>query len=102
MIDQYGQPIPPLSLIPCELPYDYDELIQCIEADWYDVYISQDTDKTSIYLMVSDLQLAWLDEDYYITWDGQTSEELGGKVVEIVKVNDGLKRWSEEDGFYHV
>jgi len=104
MIDQqYGQPVPPLSLIPCELPSDDDELRQYTDADWYDVYISQDPDEEpTVYLMVPDLQINQPDETYYITWDGQVSEDLGGKIVEIMKVNDVLKRWSEEDGFYHA
>ena len=103
MIDQYGQPVPPLSLIPCELPSDDNEMKQYADADWYDVYIRQDDEETpTIYLMVADPQLDFPDDTCYITWDGTVSEDLGGIVVEIMKVDDVLKRWSEKDGFYHA
>jgi len=40
--------------------------------------------------------------DYYIHADGTVSEELGGTLIEVFKVNDILKRWSIEDNFYRA
>lgn len=109
MIDQYGQPVPSLSLISQEdtlypeFQMSEKERQQYLDVNWYDVYISQKPDEPlNVYLMLPDQDINNPDEDYYITWDGIVSEELGGVIMEIVKVDNVLKRWSEEDGFYHI
>ena len=101
MIDQYGQPVPPLSLLPLYDGLVDAEIKRVVNATWYDVLISQDPDsEPTTYLMAPTKDIAVL--QYGVLWDGKVNEDLGGEIIEILRINDVLKRWSEEDGFYHA
>jgi len=105
--DQYDEKVPTLYLIG-HLPYPEDESIvkRIVNADWYEVAINQSggEDEPTWYLMANAKQLEPLEDidldiDYWYAY-GVVSVDLGGIVVEVLKVNDVLKRWSVEDGFY--
>lgn len=106
MKDQYNEKVPELVLIP---QFDLEDLTEeflsiIYGSDWYDVNIDQDEETPTAYLMAPWEQIWGLGYDYL--WvnpeDEIVGEELGGVLIEIMKVPDNLKRFSFEDGFYHA
>lgn len=100
--DNTGQPIPKLYLIDLEVSCMDEELVKrVIETDWYIVSIDDDDGK---YLMANASQLEAIGGldfgDYVIYPDGTVSKDLGGVLMEVVRVDDVLKRWSTQDDFY--
>jgi len=90
MNDQYGNKVPD-DLIALERGLDgfTDEEIKIIvNARWYEVYHSHGED---LAVSLSEIQ-GIIDGNY----------PLGDTPIEILLINDVLKRWSIEDGFYHA
>jgi len=96
MLDQYDKPIPDdLVLLPnINLLSDHNVRLVA-NAVWYDVEVDLEPDSKEngecIILCASAEAIDYLSED-----------SPCGKVVGILRVNDVLKRWSPEDGFYHA
>lgn len=109
MIDQYGDEVPTLFLIGHlygdMYPIEDSIISHIVDADWYEVAINQDDgeEEPAWYLMANAEQIEPIEEfDCYGNYtyrNGKISKDIGGTVVEILKVNDVLKRWDEEDGF---
>jgi len=94
--DQGGNKIPDDLVVLPEIGFlEREEIAIITTADWYDVKIDQgdDEDQPITYLMASAKAI-----DYFSDID---LNELGGIPIEALKVDDRLKRWSVEDGFYH-
>ncbi|HUW45771.1 MAG TPA: hypothetical protein VMW50_08245 [Dehalococcoidia bacterium] len=88
MQDQYGQNIPDdLVRIP-DYTHLIDEEIKLVaNADWYEVFLADDRTLLCVSARAID----------YLSEEGDFSHCC---IAEILRVNDVLKRWSEEDGFY--
>ena len=86
MKDQYENKVPDdLVALSCGIDrFDDDELKIIVNARWYEVLYSYGED-----LAVSFEEI-----------QGLIDEPLGDTPIEILLINDVLKRWSEEDGFY--
>ncbi len=90
MNDQYGNKVPD-DLIALERGLDGftdEEVTIIVNAQWYEVWHSHGQD---LAVSFSETQ-GIIDGDY----------PLGDTPIEILLVNDVLKRWSIEDGFYHA
>lgn len=90
MNDQYENKIPDdLIALECGLDrFTDDEIEIIVNARWYEVTHSYGQD---LAVSFSEIQ-GIIDGDY----------PLGDTPIEILLVNDVLKRWSIEDGFYHA
>ena len=99
MNDQYENKVPDdLVVLPELYRLSESEIKIVVNADWYDVYLDQDPDPNeseTIYLMASAKAINYLKNHIDI-------QELGGIFVDVIIVNDVLKRWSIEDEFYHA
>lgn len=94
MKDNYGEQVPDdLVLIPVIEHLDESKIKMVVNADWYDVIVYMGDGETCTVLCVSADAVDFLSED-----------TLSGEPVEILRVNDVLKRWDAEsgDGFYHA
>jgi len=90
MNDQYGNKVPDdLIALECGLDrFDDDEVKIIVDAQWYEVTHSHGQD---LAVSFSEIQ-GIIDSDY----------PLGDTPIEIMLIDDCLKRWSIEDGFYHA
>lgn len=88
MLDNYGEQVPDdLVALTCGIDrFDDKELKIIINARWYEVW-----HKWGQNLAVSFDEVA-----------GLIDEPLGDTPIEVLRVNEVLKRWSIEDGFYHA
>lgn len=101
MRDNYSDPVKTLVLLN-QYQVDLNDpcfLKEVTNANWYNVAIDQDGDEPTWYLMAD---INDPSNEYFVREDGSASSELGGVVVEVMRVNEVLKRWSEEGGFYHA
>ena len=101
--DQYSEKIPDdLVVLPEVNGLTIKGLETVLNADWYEARMSQepeDPNDITPYLMASAKEIkAVIHND----WQDMDLEIVGGIVIEILSVNDCLKRWSIEDGFYHA
>ena len=103
MNDQYGNKVPNDLVVLPELDGLTDDVVKIImSVDWYDVYLDQDPDpdeSETIYLMASAEKIGCFENIIDIA-------ELGGIFVDVVIINDILKRHDAGneygDGFYHA
>lgn len=92
MIDNYGEEVPTdLVLIPDIEHFDNDEVRLIVDAVWYDVVAGINE---NIWLCTSAAQINNLSDDSIDHYDGP--------IIEVMRINDVLKRWNDEDGFYHA
>lgn len=86
MLDNYGEIVPDdLVALTCGIDRFADEELKVIcNARWYEVWHKWGTD-----LAVSFAEV-----------DGLIDEPLGDTPIEVLRINEVLKRWSIEDGFY--
>lgn len=96
MLDQHYRKVPDDLVVLPEIQDLTEEAISLVlAARWYDVRVSLDPHETdTIFLMASAEEIDYLEE---IGLD-----ELGGILMAASRINDGLKRRSITDGFYHV
>ena len=90
MNDQYGNKVPD-DLIALERGPDGfsdDEIKIIVNAQWYEVTHSHGQDLAVSFSAIEGI----IDGNY----------PLGDTPIEIMAVDDCLKRWSIEGGFYHV
>lgn len=92
MKDQYDEEVPnDLVTMPCITHLDDADIKLVANATWYDVLVDMGDNEEVEILCVSAKAIDYLSED-----------DLCGEPKEILRVNDVLKRWSEEDNFYHA
>lgn len=90
--DQYGGRVPDdFVVLSGRLPQDYTEkdLRMITRAEWYEV---------DGIILVSAREVDYASEDDPLDAD----VDLSKPGIEIGRIADALKRWSEEDGFYHA
>lgn len=90
MIDQYGNKIPSdlVALTRGIDRFNEEELKIICNARWYEVYHSYGRG-----LAVSFSEIQGIIDN---------PDSLGGVPIKILLIDDVLKRWSIEDGFYHA
>ena len=90
MKDQYGEQVPnDLMQLACGPDrFDDDELEIIINASWYEITHSHGVDLAVSFSEIEGV----LDGNY----------PLGDTPIEVLRIDDILKRWSIEDGFYHA
>lgn len=95
MKDQYKNEMPDdlVSMPSIEFLSD-NEIKTVVNANWYDAYDGEDCGFSS-WLCVSAKAIDYLSED-------AIEDYIDRPIKEILLVNDILKRWSIEDGFYHA
>jgi len=94
MDDQYGNKIPDdLVLIPNIRHLTEIGVKKVCNVDWYDVIVDMGDNEQCTLLCVSAKAILHLSDDVPF-----------GEVIEVLAVNDVLKRWDVEsgDGFYHA
>jgi len=95
MLDQYGNEIPTDLVSMPDINFLSDEGIKIVaNADWYDIYTGENYGFDA-WLCVSAKAIDYLSEE-------NIEDCLDRPIKEVLIVNDVLKRWSEEDGFYHA
>jgi len=97
MNDQYDNKVPDDLVVVPELDrLTENEIKIVVNANWYNVYLDQDPDPNepeTVYLMASAKAINYLENHIDI-------QKLGGIFIDVVIVNDVLKRWNIKDGFY--
>lgn len=93
MLDNYGQEVPTdlVSLTHGPDAFTDAEVKAIVNARWYDVVHSHGEDLAVSFYEVGCLELL-----------EPISNPLGDTPIEVMQVNEVLKRWSVEDGFYHA
>lgn len=95
MQDNMGNEVPTdLVLMPDIENLSDAELIVVVDAVWYDAMVPTGGGCEIALLCVSENAIDSLSCD--------TIDDYDGPIHEIMYVNDVLKRWSIEDGFYHA
>jgi len=91
MKDNYGHDVPTdLVALTCGPDrFTDDELRAIVDATWYEVIHSHGKD-----LAVSFSEVGWIEAL------NPLENPLGDTPIEVLWINDVLKRWSDEDGFY--
>lgn len=89
--DQYGNEIPEeLVVLDNDISrYTDDEIQQIVQARWYE------TEKRHCILIPQSEAPDWIETR-------PIDAEVDMKVDALYFIDDVLKRWSEEDGFYHA
>lgn len=93
MKDQYENKVPDdLVLIPALIHLSEEDAKKVSKVEWYDVIVYMGDGETATILCVSAKAIDYLSE-----------EEISGEILEVLKVNNVLKRWDDENGdFYHA
>lgn len=93
MKDNYGNLVDEknLVLLPDIKTLDDKQIGIVVDADWYDVILENEM----VFLCADFDKIFQLSEE---SLDGISYSPIS----EIMRINDVLKRWSEEDGFYHA
>ncbi len=92
--DQYGGKVETnkLVLLPDINLLDDNEIKVVVNADWYDVHLEDG----SVFLCADFRAIQYLSDC------GIEDCIVDNGLSEVMRVNDILKRWSIEDGFYHA
>jgi len=90
MLDNYGEQVPDdLVLMPdISLLIDADIKL-VVNVNWYDVILEDE----SVWLCISAKAIDYLEE---------SDPNFEQPIIEIMRINDVLKRWSVEEGIYHA
>lgn len=88
MKDNYGEQVPDdLVALTCGIDRFTDAELKVIcNARWYEV----------CHVWGDDLAISFAEID------GLVDEPLGDTPIEVLRINEVLKRWSIENGFYHA
>lgn len=90
--DQYQNDVPDdLVLIPALFQLSEPGQKKVLEVDWYDVTVDMVDDVYDVLAVSAD------------AINPIKSKPISGEIIEVLYVNDVLKRWDEEEGeFYHA
>ena len=91
--DQYGDKVPNDLVLPPMMEAINDEQLKVImAADWYEV------EGKGYAILMSFRQIKGLSEADPLDAD----IDLSAKGIKVFRINECLKRYSDEDGFYHA
>lgn len=92
MIDNYGEKVPAdLVLMPDINQLSFDNIKLVVDAIWYDAIVGTD-----------EIVLLCVSEEAIYSLSCDSLDAYDTPIIKIMRVNDVLKRWGEEDGFYHA
>lgn len=95
MKDNYGCEIPTDLVLMPDIEYlNDDDLRLVVDAVWYDVFTGLEPFDDIPALCISSKEINGLCDD--------SIDDYDGPITEVMQINEILKRWSIEDGFYHA